>query len=112
MPDKFTEVSRTGYGNRIIKSIKGIFFGFILFIASFGVLYWNEGRIDFSNIAKTAIEINSQTLADSSLNGKLVSVSGLVTTDQTIGDDLFLKPDKFIAIERRVEMYAWVEEKK
>lgn len=110
MPDQFTEVKTTGYGSRIIDSIKGIFFGLILFIASFGVLYWNEGRVDMSTIAKTAIEVSSgQVSADASLAGKLVSTTGIVNSDKTIGDNLFLKPDKFIAIKRDVEMYAWVE---
>jgi uncharacterized membrane protein YuzA (DUF378 family) len=111
MPDRFTEVTRTGYGSRIVNSIKGVVFGIILFVSSFVLLYWNEGRVDLSNIAKTATEISSQTFADTSLNGKLVSVSGVVNSDQIIGDNLFLKPDRFIAVERKVEMYAWVEKK-
>lgn len=111
MPDRFTEVTRTGYGNRIVNSIKGVVFGIILFVASFGLLYWNEGRVDLSSIAKTATEINSQTSADASLNGKLISASGVVNSDQIIGDNLFLKPDRFMAVERKVEIYAWVEKK-
>lgn len=111
MSDRFTEVTRTGYGSRIINSIKGVVVGIILFVASFGLLYWNEGRVDLSKIVKTAIEIDSQTSADASLNKKLVSVSGVVNSDELIGDNLFLKPDKFIAVERKTEMYAWVEKK-
>ncbi len=110
MPDQFTESTTTGYGSRIIGSIKGIVIGFILFIASFGLLYWNEGKVDVSSIAKTATEISAQTNNfDASLNGKLVSTSGIVNSEQIIGDNMFLKPDKFIAVERKVEMYAWIE---
>lgn len=110
------ETTTTGYGSRIVSSIKGVVIGFILFIASFGLLYWNEGRVDLSNIAKTAIEISSAIVStDSSLNGKLISTTGVVNSDQIIGDNLFfggnsfLNPDKFIAVKRKVEMYSWVE---
>lgn len=110
MPDQFTEVTTTGYGQRIINSIKGVLVGLILFVVSFGLLYWNEGRVDLSKIAKSATEISSATInTDTSLNGKLVSTTGIVNSDQVIGDNLYLKPDKFIAVKRQVEMYSWVE---
>ncbi len=110
MPDVYTDTTTSGYGGRIVDSIKGILFGIILFIASFGVLYWNEGRVDLSFLAKTAAEISSQTQnKNASLDGKLVSASGKVTSDQNIGDKLFLKPDNYIAVMRKVEMYSWSE---
>jgi len=62
MADQFTDVTTTGYGGRIINSIKGVVIGLILFVVSFGLLYWNEGRVDLSNIAKTATEISPQQL--------------------------------------------------
>ena len=110
MPDSFSETTTTGYGSRIVNSIKGVVIGLILFVVSFGLLYWNEGRVDLSNIAKTATEIISATVStDTSLAGKLISTSGGVNSDQVIGDNLFLNPDKFIAAEREVEMYSWIE---
>lgn len=113
MPDQFTDVTTTSYRGRIIKSIKGAVIGFIFFIASFGLLYWNEGRVDLSNIAKTATEISSATIStDTTLAGKLISTTGIINSDQIIGDNLYLKPDKFMAVERKVEMYAWVEKSK
>lgn len=110
MPDQFSTTTTTGYGNRIMNSIMGVVIGLILFVVSFGLLYWNEGRVDLSNIAKTATEISSASVStDSSLNGKLISTTGIVNSDQTIGDGLYLNPDKFIAVERKVEMYSWTE---
>ncbi len=110
MPDQFTESVTTGYGSRIVDSIKGVIFGFILFIASFGLLYWNEGRVDLSTIAKTAITIPSATVStDVNMQGKLVSTTGVVKSNEMIGDGLYVKPDAFIAVERTTEMYAWVE---
>lgn len=110
MPDSFSETTTTGYGSRIVNSIKGVVIGLILFVVSFGLLYWNEGRVDLSNIAKTATEISSATIStDASVAGKLISTTGVVNSDQIIGDNLFLNPDKFIAAEREVEMYSWIE---
>ena len=110
MPDQFTSTTTTGYGSRIVNSIKGVVIGIILFVASFGLLFWNEGRVDLSNIAKTATEITSATVStDSTLSGKFISTTGIVNSDQIIGDNLFLKPDRFIAAERQVEMYSWIE---
>lgn len=112
MPNTFTTTTTTGYGNRIVNSIKGAVFGFILFIASFGLLYWNEGRVDVSDIAKTAIEVGSSDIsADPSLTGKLISTTGIISSREIIGDNLFLQPNTFIAVERKVEMYAWKEER-
>ncbi|MGD0577268.1 MAG: TMEM43 family protein, partial [Candidatus Staskawiczbacteria bacterium] len=112
MPDQFTTTSTTGYGSKIVNSISGVIFGLLLFVGSFVVLYLNEGRVDLSSIAKTAVEISSATVnADSSLNGKLVSATGIVSSTGNIGDNLFLNPGNYIAVERKVEMYSWVETK-
>lgn len=110
MPDKFTQTTTTSYSSRVVNSIKGVVGGLIFFFVSFGLLYWNEGRVDLSNIAKTATEISSAMVsADPALTGKLVSTTGVANSDQDIGDNLFLKPDTFIAVKREVEMYSWAE---
>jgi len=109
MPDKFTETKTIGLGSRLGTSVKNVFVGLLMFVASFGVLYWNEGRVDLSTVAKEAAEISAETAADSSLNGKLVSLTGEVTTEETLGDGEMLLPGSYLAVERAVEMYAWVE---
>jgi len=107
MTDRFTTTTTTGYGSRIMNSIKGVV-GFILFVASFGVLYSNEGRVDMSQIAVTAVDI-SATTQDTANDGKLVSTTGVFTSEETIGDNMFLNADKYLAVTRKVEMYAWEE---
>jgi len=107
------EISTSSYGNRMGNSVGGVISGMIFFIASFGLLYWNEGRVDLSVIAKTAIPISAQSLnTDPSLNNTLVSASGIVNSHRIIGDNLYLKPDRYMALRRNVEMFAWVEESK
>jgi hypothetical protein len=112
MADTFVEVKRTGYFSRIGQSLAGMLAGFVLFFASFGVLYWNEGRADLSTIAKTAAVVSAETAnQDQALEGKLVSTTGKLVAGPALGDT-FLKEGNYLAIKRTVEMYAWVEEKK
>lgn len=107
---QFTRYKTTSYGSRLMKSVGGVVLGFILFIASFGVLYWNEGRFDLSLLAETATEVSADTAnADVSLDGALVSTTGTLTSSETLGDGLFLVAGDYVAVKRTVEMYAWVE---
>lgn len=111
MPDQFKEVSKTGYGKRIGQSIGGILIGIVLFTASFVLLFWNEGRYDLSLMAKDAVEISAtEANTDSSLENKLVSVSGKLTTQENINDGLFLQAGNYLTVSRKVEMYSWIEE--
>jgi len=111
MPDKFTETKTVGLGNRMVDSVKNVFVGLLMFVASFGLLYWNEGRADLSLIAKQAVEISSETAnTNAELEGKLISTTGDVKTEETVGDELFLYPGDYLAVERNVEMYAWIED--
>lgn len=109
MADQYKVTSVTGFGTKIVDSIKGIGFGFLLFIASFGVLFWNEGRVDLSQVAKSAITIDSSKAAPAEAEGKLIGTTGKITSTETLGDDLYLVPAKYLAVNRSVEMYAWQE---
>lgn len=110
MPDKFTETSTQSYLSRILNSFVGVLVGFLCIFISIFCLYLNEGRTDLSRVAKTAIEISSTSAnTDQAHKGKLISTTGVFKSDETIGDTLFLNPGNYIAIQRIVEMYAWVE---
>lgn len=109
MPDNFTKVTTKGYGQRIMESIGGVVMGVVLFFGSFGVLFWNEGRIDMSDIAKDA-EILSSDTVDASKDGMFVSASGKILGSEDIGDDIYLKPGAYLLVNRSAEAYAWVEE--
>jgi hypothetical protein len=106
--DQFTKVTQKGFGSRIVNSITGILFGIILFLGSFVLLYWNEGRVDLSKVAATAIDI-SATAQNPEADGKLVSVNEKVSSGEVVGDSLYLKPGDYLAVNRDAEMYAWVE---
>jgi len=108
MPEEYTEVTKVSWGKRIEKSFKGIILGIILFIASFFILWFNEGRVDFSKIAKLSVPVEAN-FVDEKAEGKFISVTGKLESNQTIGDPRFLKPGPYIKLVREVEMYAWVE---
>lgn len=92
--------------------LKNPIVGVLLLLAGLALLIWNEGKVDYSQIAVTSVEIDSETPpADNSFAGKLVSVSGLLTTVDLISDGQYLKPSSYVALERTVEMYAWAERK-
>ena len=109
MNDQFTETTTTSWGSRITSSIKGIFLGLLMFFISFGVLYWNEGRIDLSKLAEKAIDISSTSKASADTDKQLISVNGVFSSNEMIGDS-FLKKGNYISIKRNVEMYSWNEE--
>ena len=44
MPDTFSVTSSQSWGGRLMESIKSVLVGFVFFIASFPLLFWNEGR--------------------------------------------------------------------
>jgi len=112
MPNSFTTTTTTGYGTRIGKSFGGVIVGILLFLGSFGVLFWNEGRTDLASVAKKSVELPTGAVTtDAALQGQFVSASGVVTSTEALGDDAFLKPGKYLAVDRSVEMYAWVEKK-
>ena len=110
MADQYTEVTKKGFGSRLGNSFVGILIGIVLIIGSIYVLFTNEGRVDISKIASSAAEISSEKLStDGVLENKLVSSTGVLSSDQLLGDDLFLKPGRNIVLQRKVEMYSWVE---
>lgn len=108
MPNTFTTVSRQGFGSRLMGAIIGVPVGIVLIFGSCILLYWNEGRTDYSKIAAKSIPVQASQV-DQSQNGKFVSVTGAVSTSQQIGDGAYLKPGSYIAVQRTVEEYAWVQ---
>jgi hypothetical protein len=111
MKDVYTKVTSRGLGSRTKGGCAGVVAGIVFFIASFGVLYWNEGRVDMSAIAKNAIPIAVESVSNTEAEGQLVSGYGKFVTSENIGDDLYLKPGNYLAVQRKAEIYAWVETK-
>lgn len=109
-----TKVTTQSWGSRLGNSIKGIFFGILLFFGSFVLLWWNEGnavrqykRLNEVNLA--AVEIRATDSPEAS-DGQLVHVSGPAQTPDTLQDpDFDLSVTDSIHLRRQVEMYQWEE---
>ena len=110
-----TETTTEGWGSRLGSSIKGVLIGLALFVTGFPVLFWNEG-----NYVKTAkaldegegacIAVESNAKVDPEMDGKLVHMTGKADTKDVLTDDQFGVSVTAIRLERKVEMYQWIEE--
>ena len=107
MADEIKVVKTTGLGQNLLNSVVGVLIGIQIFFASFVLLYWNEGRADLSLLATTAIAIPADEAPPADASGKLISISGLITTPDKISDGLFLQKAPYLALKREMEMFAW-----
>ena len=116
MADHFTEVSSQSWLGRIGNSIKGIFFGLLLLGAAVLLLWWNEGR-SVSRIKalregnQVVVPVGSDRV-DASTDGKLVHLTGVAQTTETLTDAQFGVSTNALKLERVAEMYQWIETQK
>jgi hypothetical protein len=108
------EVESTGWGGRIGKAIVGIPLGIILFLASFVVIFWNEGRAVHRAEAleegkANFVEVTDVSKVNPENNGKLVHMTGEATTSETIKDPVFGVSATALKLTRNAEIYQWVE---
>jgi hypothetical protein len=88
--------------------------GFALFVASFPLLYWNEGRavdaIRALDEGAGMVAEASAERADPALQGRLVHVSGWLAAGGAVRDPTFrVGGDGLARLHRTVEMYQWKE---
>ena len=113
MSDSFREVTSVSWFGRIRRSVGGLVIGLLLVIGMVVLLFWNEGRA--VQTARSLAEgagavVSAQADAvDPANNGKLVHVSGPVTTDSVPADPEFGISRPGIRLVRNVEMFQWKE---
>jgi len=110
MTDSITVKNKSGGCGGMIG---GVLFGSIAFLASFILLFWNEGRavqtynsLNEGAAAVTSVGADSVNAAN---NGKLVYVSGMAVTNDTVTDNDFSISVRAIKLQREVLMYQWKE---
>lgn len=113
--DSVTEVTSTSWGGRIIEALKGLVIGPILIILAVVLLSWNEGRaVDRAKALASGAEAVVSVAADRvdpANAGRLVHLSGLASTRDTLRDSVFgVARPGVLRLERLVEMYQWHEE--
>lgn len=95
------------------QSVGGMVFGLVLILAMVVILFWNEGRAvqtarSLAEGAGLVVSVSSSSI-DPADEGKLVHVSGPVTTSGPVSDPKFGIGASGLSLVRRVEMYQWVE---
>ncbi|XP_076812856.1 transmembrane protein 43-like [Clavelina lepadiformis] len=109
---KVTYRHKPGFLERVGQSCTGSLVGLVLFLASFCLLYYNEGlSVEMMEILDEALnEVIPLDLDAKSLsNGRLVHVSGLLHTNKVLGDPSYGVAVPCVKLHRKVEMYQWVE---
>lgn len=109
-----TETTTESWGSRLGKSLTGVLVGFVLFLISFPLLFWNEGRAVKTDKALNEGEevcqsVPSNETVDPAYNGQLVHMSGTATTQEQLSDKFFGITYNGIRLQRHVEFYQWVE---
>ncbi len=113
MVDRHVEVTNRSYGSRIGDSIKSVIVGVVLFIVSFPLLFWNEGRA--VQTAKSLEEGQGLVVSipaatpDKQNDMKLVHTTGEATTKDILKDPELGVSANAIRLVRGVEMFQWVE---
>lgn len=111
MGDIVRDVVQKGFFENLKNAVIGVFVGIAMFFGSFALLFWNEGRVNFAAVAKEAL-VAEAAKADPALDGKLVAVTGTIAAKDPVGDPDLVKPGPWVVLERRVETFAWTEDKK
>ena len=113
--DNVSEVSTQSWFSRIGDSIKGMLFGGVLAAVAVFVLFWNEGRaVRRAEALKegggAVVSVSAEKI-DPANEGKLVHLSGLATTTETLVDGEFGISTNVLKLRRVAEMYQWKETK-
>ena len=106
--------TRTSYGQRVKNSFGGIGSGILLFVLGTCLLWWNEGRAVkttkmLNEAQKVTVEMPDISKVDPQFEGKLVHMTGLPATQDTLYDTDFGFGANAVQISRTVEYYQWVE---
>ena len=86
-------------------SFFGMFLWLILFLASFVVLFVNEGRDDLSKVAVNAIETDSAQINEE-LDKQFVAAYGILKSSQSLEHNILDAGDKYLAINERIEQFT------
>jgi Transmembrane protein 43 len=114
MSDSFTETTSVSWFGRLRRSVGGVVIGLVLIIGMVALLFWNEGRAvttarSLAEGAGAVVSVGADAV-NAANEGKLVHVSGTVTTDSTPEDPDFAISAPGVRLVRNVEMFQWKEE--
>lgn len=114
----FTETTRVGFGARIKNAIKGIGLGIAFIGISVSGIFWNEGNSVRTARALTegagAVVPLKDPTPQAENEGALVHINGGLALDGVLQDGALgiAGGPQTVRLERKVEQFAWIEEKR
>lgn len=112
--NSITETTTTGWLSRIGSSLVGMLIGIVLLPCAIFLLSWNEGRAvtaatGLKRGLSTIVEVSADTVNPQN-NSKLVYLNGTVSGVTPAVDPWNrLSATGLVRLQRRVEMYQWLE---
>lgn len=112
--NSITETTTTGWLSRMGSSLMGVLIGIILLPCAIFLLSWNEGRAvtaatGLKRGLSTIVEVSADTVNPQN-NSKLVYLNGTVSGATPAVDPWNkLSATGLVRLQRRVEMYQWLE---
>jgi len=112
--NSITETTTTGWLSRVGSSLVGVLIGIILLPCAIFLLSWNEGRAvtaatGLKRGLSTIVEVSADTINQQN-NSKLVYLNGTVSGATPAVDPWNkLSAAGLLRLQRRVEMYQWLE---
>ncbi|MCE0721750.1 TMEM43 family protein [Legionella resiliens] len=105
------EITTTSWFSRLKDAFLGIFIGIALIIGAIVLVFWNEGHslhmAQSLEQTKSVLISVPNTPINKQNNLKVVYLSGLATTKDTLVDALLGVSINAINLHRKVEMYQW-----
>ncbi len=109
----FTENVTVGLGENLLKSLKGISLGISLVIGSIYLFSYNEHRSINQTLALEEMQENiiivDKPIYKADYENKPILISGDIEPIHPLEDDIFNVKSNGLMLERKVEMYQWVE---
>lgn len=114
MNSAFAQTKRVSWFSRLKNSALGFLVGLMLIVGMIWLLSWNEGRTirEARSLAEGAglvVSVDSASV-DPRNEGRLVHVTGPLTTAAPLFDPIFGVRAEGVRLVRKVEMYQWQEE--
>lgn len=113
----FTETTQVGLFARLKNAISGIGLGISFIGIAVYFLFWNEGNAvrtarALAEGAGQVVSVDSTAL-DPTLEGQLIHINGPLTLATPLVDTALnvTGPAQTVRLERKVEQFAWIEEK-
>ena len=114
MGSEYREVTTTSWGKRMSSAFFGVIIGLLLFLGSFYLIWWNEGRsverIKTLQEGRDSVVSVSPDVVDPSNQAALIHVTGRADTNDILKDTLFGVEENALKLKRIVEMYQWHED--